>query len=877
MNKKIKLMIYLLFAFVFLLSITAKVRANCIECGQFMTLPAYCSTSQTLCTGPQPRLHSYTGGQYFCRGITCVLDNTYPASSVNRIEPAPTQWTDSNYYVNTQTITFSWLGNDEAGGSGLKNYDAQHCVGDCVSGPWSSTISATTSTSASIGVTNGNKYCFRSLARDNANNLESKSTSDKCVVVDTNTISITSGPTILSTSLTGAKIMWWTSKTTKDTLYYGTSSSALTNTADGGTDTTHSVTLSGLSPGTTYYYKATSSYRNGASVSSEVKSFRTQQNPPSITGAISYTGECRSGSTITLSCTAVDSDGTIKNVQVWAGQCDKSRCTETRRWVTNSGKIYFNGESMTTSGSNTYTKTLTIDQPSGTSIAATCQATDNSDAKSSWTGVDKYPLCEVSDVGVCQSTPTFSPIQATPNPAKAGDTITFGFTSDRDLSSAPIVKISKGLSNPTQYDVSSLTQTGRGYVYSFDIPREIEDGEYTINIQGADTNGCAGSTNIIFTIGSASPPIGPPAGKVVVNTDGIWGEWSEWEICSKTCGTGQQKHTRICNYPDNNNKGTPCSGPTEEFQDCNTFPCPASGYSIFIKLDNDIQEGYRHLEGFRFDNTKNDQLCGIKLEEVDTAAFFGNEDGTAFVKGNSIIKKNGKSILDSFGCADTGNCRTAIGNCPSISCSGQGKSCDIPCTSFKETGIAKCGGSNEYGEGCGLSNRANSKYQPIYDILCGYDEGGNGKWYLCNIDNTQVTVVDKTYKCLGGEWVLQNDCDVNPNQPKCDPDVSQELCKSPNDFEQGKGCCGDDNDDKGKIGSGSALCYIKGGVHQWISPTDATNIGKVFSINGKLYLYYANIGWVYCDGASFRKASDNTDTGNIKLSINNKDYLCAAK
>src|SRR3989338_6878459 len=282
MNKKIKLMIYLLFAFVFLLSITAKVRANCIECGQFMTLPAYCSTSQTLCTGPQPRLHSYTGGQYFCRGITCVLDNAYPASSVNRIEPAPTQWTDSNYYVNTQTITFSWLGNDEAGGSGLKNYDAQHCVGDCVSGPWSSTISATTSTSASIGVTNGNKYCFRSLARDNANNLESKSTSDKCVVVDTNTISITSGPTILSTSLTGAKIMLWTSKTTKDTLYYGTSSSALTNTADGGTDTTHSVTLSGLSPGTTYYYKATSSYRNGASVSSEVKQFTTQadKTPP---------------------------------------------------------------------------------------------------------------------------------------------------------------------------------------------------------------------------------------------------------------------------------------------------------------------------------------------------------------------------------------------------------------------------------------------------------------------------------------------------------------------------------------------------------------------------------------------------------------------
>ena len=70
--------------------------------------------------------------------------------------------------------------------------------------------------------------------------------------------------------------------------------------------------------------------------------------------------------------------------------------------------------------------------------------------------------------------------------------------------------------------------------------------------------------------------------------DCIWGSWSEWSTCSKSCGGGTQLHfRRVATYE---TKGGQCSGESEEEQECNTDICPAG-----IGLD----KMYKHFEEYK--------------------------------------------------------------------------------------------------------------------------------------------------------------------------------------------------------------------------------------------------------------------------------------
>ncbi|XP_046568995.1 A disintegrin and metalloproteinase with thrombospondin motifs adt-1-like [Haliotis rubra] len=51
----------------------------------------------------------------------------------------------------------------------------------------------------------------------------------------------------------------------------------------------------------------------------------------------------------------------------------------------------------------------------------------------------------------------------------------------------------------------------------------------------------------------------------------VWGEWSSWGACSKTCGTGQMKRTRSCL---NSQDVSECVGEPEETGECSTEACP---------------------------------------------------------------------------------------------------------------------------------------------------------------------------------------------------------------------------------------------------------------------------------------------------------------
>ncbi|XP_019515463.1 PREDICTED: adhesion G protein-coupled receptor B2 isoform X15 [Hipposideros armiger] len=56
-------------------------------------------------------------------------------------------------------------------------------------------------------------------------------------------------------------------------------------------------------------------------------------------------------------------------------------------------------------------------------------------------------------------------------------------------------------------------------------------------------------------------------------TDGKWGPWNSWSLCSKTCDTGWQRRFRMCQAT--GTQGYPCEGTGEEVKPCSEKRCPA--------------------------------------------------------------------------------------------------------------------------------------------------------------------------------------------------------------------------------------------------------------------------------------------------------------
>ena len=65
-----------------------------------------------------------------------------------------------------------------------------------------------------------------------------------------------------------------------------------------------------------------------------------------------------------------------------------------------------------------------------------------------------------------------------------------------------------------------------------------------------------------------------------VKIDGGWSSWTDWEQCSKECGTGYQSRYRLCNNPRPSRHGQPCVGNQDEWQNCNKDPCPGERNSV---------------------------------------------------------------------------------------------------------------------------------------------------------------------------------------------------------------------------------------------------------------------------------------------------------
>ncbi|XP_073778387.1 A disintegrin and metalloproteinase with thrombospondin motifs 2 isoform X2 [Danio rerio] len=64
----------------------------------------------------------------------------------------------------------------------------------------------------------------------------------------------------------------------------------------------------------------------------------------------------------------------------------------------------------------------------------------------------------------------------------------------------------------------------------------------------------------------------------IIKRDGSWGTWSGFGSCSRPCGRGIQFRKRACDNPRPANGGRFCSGPSYQFQMCNTKECEDPNY-----------------------------------------------------------------------------------------------------------------------------------------------------------------------------------------------------------------------------------------------------------------------------------------------------------
>uniref|UniRef100_A0A3B5LKZ5 Hemicentin 1 n=1 Tax=Xiphophorus couchianus TaxID=32473 RepID=A0A3B5LKZ5_9TELE len=64
--------------------------------------------------------------------------------------------------------------------------------------------------------------------------------------------------------------------------------------------------------------------------------------------------------------------------------------------------------------------------------------------------------------------------------------------------------------------------------------------------------------------------------------DGNWSQWSPWEECSQTCGQGNKTRLRSCSNPPAQHRGRPCVGKAVEAIMCSIRPCPTGNWGSWL-------------------------------------------------------------------------------------------------------------------------------------------------------------------------------------------------------------------------------------------------------------------------------------------------------
>jgi len=126
-------------------------------------------------------------------------------------------------------------------------------------------------------------YYYKVYTKDGANATSSGTNAVSITPTGkwTSAPSLESGPTVSGITTKKATITWSTSRTCDSKVQYGTNSGSYNTVEPSNSSqvTSHSIQLTGLNPGTTYYYKAKWTDEDGNTGTSEEKSFTTASAP----------------------------------------------------------------------------------------------------------------------------------------------------------------------------------------------------------------------------------------------------------------------------------------------------------------------------------------------------------------------------------------------------------------------------------------------------------------------------------------------------------------------------------------------------------------------------------------------------------------------
>jgi hypothetical protein len=205
--------------------------------------------------------------------------------------PAPAISAVSVSGITTTSATITWT-TDQASTS-LVNYGTSAAYGSA------STLNSTLSTSHSVtltGLTPGTTYDFDVVA---ANSAGATSTSNNLTFTTTALPPVISAVSTSGITTTSATVTWTTDQATTSLVNYGTSAAyGSASTLNSTLSTSHSVTLTGLTPGTTYDFDVVAANSAGTSSTSNNLTFTTTALPPVIS-AVSTSGITTTSATVT--------------------------------------------------------------------------------------------------------------------------------------------------------------------------------------------------------------------------------------------------------------------------------------------------------------------------------------------------------------------------------------------------------------------------------------------------------------------------------------------------------------------------------------------------------------------------------------------------
>jgi len=207
---------------------------------------------------------------------TSPVTTAAPSSFVTPDTAAPVVSAVTATATSGTAATVAWTTNESS--TSVVSYGTTTALGSTATG-----ASGTSHSVALTGLTDGTTYYYRVTSADASGNSTTSpvSTSAPSTFVTRDTTPPVVSAVAVTASGTTATVTWTTNESATTSLAYGTSTS-LGQSATGTVGTSHTVSLSGLTPNTRYYYRVTSADAAGNSTTSPA----TTSSPASWTPTV---------------------------------------------------------------------------------------------------------------------------------------------------------------------------------------------------------------------------------------------------------------------------------------------------------------------------------------------------------------------------------------------------------------------------------------------------------------------------------------------------------------------------------------------------------------------------------------------------------------